>query len=288
MLLVGCQKNKYENGIGAGKSGDCWCTDGQAKALGIKSYPNANKWTAKTLAPAGNYYLADKPSLNDIAVFDSFYHSNAIEGHVARVKEVIVEPNGYKITFWGTNQTSDAKKWKVSCGCNNFSDWTFIVYNTEILSGKIKFFHISKSNLICGDIFTGEVVDDRQLYIPTSIESHSTISSFNCADVNYDGNVLKSEIANVDNKTGAITFRVSRKDGMTFKSSGRILIRTGNKCGDDIKVANFYADNSFAELTYVPTEYERKGTIYYYVDAKQTSGTYVGCMYGCGWFILKY
>lgn len=393
-----CNK-KSQTGIGSGKNGNCWCTEGQAKTLGITNYPDAYKWTSSTLSPAGNYQLANYPSLNDIAVLNSYYHSSgpdAYAGHVARVKKIVPGSNGNTITFWGTNQTADASKWHNECGCDNFSDWSFFVYNSDIISGNIKFFHLSNPLLSCGSLFIGSTSTDKSIisitgdmnfgetpinttvsrsltisnpgsisytinsislpsgyeieslisgYILTSgksvtvqikfkptqiqsyngtlsinstatsgssniqltgsginitssfipitvtpsINSYSKSSTFTCTGYGtFDGTVLMSRIININATTGTITFEICKQNNSTFNSSGNVGIAKNNQCAADLATSQYIQGKNITTLTYTPSAGERTGSITYYIDAQQTTGTYIGYRYSCGQFTLTY
>lgn len=164
LMQVSCEKESL-NALEppATRSGSCLATEGLASAIGIASYPDAHEWTTETLSAVGKYYLALSPAVNDIAVFMPYYHTNgtdAATGHVARVKKIVAGQEGNTITFWGTNQPTNADTWQSECGCDNFSDWTFFVSKADIASGKIKFFHPEKAVLKCGALFAGNAAND--------------------------------------------------------------------------------------------------------------------------------
>lgn len=398
MIHTSCEKED-PNAIGSSRTVKCLSTQGQAKSLGIASYPDAYKWTTATLASAGEYHLSNYPAINDIAVFNSNYHSsgpNAYAGHVARLKKIVPGLNGYTITFWGTNQPTDANTWKSECGCDNFSEWTFYVDNSDIANGKIKFFHLDNPNFRCGVLFVdssanyhptvivtgdlnfgsvpintsvsrkitmsnsgnltvtihsmslpggyqcntsiaGLVLNAKQsitvsiefsptlarsyngtlsiisntssglstiqltgsgIVVPNSfspqnmspsLNNYSLSSTYVCMEYgSFSGTVFRSRITNINSSTGAVTFEVSKQDGSSFDFSGKVGVTLSDPCASNVETTQLIEGSKLAYLIYTPGADERTGSVTYYLDALQTTGSKMGHRYSCGFFKLTY
>jgi len=144
--LISCNKedSNKENGIGATLNGNCWCTDYVAHEVGILSYPDAWQWSSSTLGD--DYIKVELPQAGDIIVMNKYYNGTGVYGHVGIVKQVTNSKNNFTILIHGANQPGTKFD---ECNCDNVTDWTRNVSNSDISEGKVTFYRETPNNFSC-------------------------------------------------------------------------------------------------------------------------------------------